>query len=164
MLTEFNRRLRDRAAVTAAILSIFGANAANADEKLGGAHRNDVKTVSPIKHVIVIMGENRTFDHLFATYQPRPGEHVDDLLSKKIINIDGTPGPNYGLAAQNYASVTWPPNISTCNDRFANFNITRDNSRCLKEMKFLSAHRSSNPICPATQSVSATCRDVAAFE
>jgi phospholipase C len=106
MLTEFNRRLRDRAAVTAAILSIFGANAANADEKLGGAHRNDVKTVSPIKHVIVIMGENRTFDHLFATYQPRPGEHVDDLLSKKIINIDGTPGPNYGLAAQNYASVT----------------------------------------------------------
>ena len=27
----------------------------------------DGKTVSPIKHVIVIIGENRTFDHVFAT-------------------------------------------------------------------------------------------------
>lgn len=26
------------------------------------------KTQSPIKHVIVLIGENRTFDHLFATY------------------------------------------------------------------------------------------------
>jgi phospholipase C len=48
----------------------------------------------------VIMGENRTFDHVFATYQPPRGEHVDNLLSKGIINIDGTPGPNYGKAAQ----------------------------------------------------------------
>ena len=30
---------------------------------------NDSKTKTPIKHVIVIIGENRTFDHLFATYQ-----------------------------------------------------------------------------------------------
>ena len=35
------------------------------------------------------MGENRTFDHLFATYQPRPGQHVDNLLSKGIIDIHG---------------------------------------------------------------------------
>jgi hypothetical protein len=62
--------------------------------------------------MIVIMGENRTFDHLFATYQPRPGEHVDNLLSKKIINIDGSPGPNYGLAVQNHASVTGTFSIS----------------------------------------------------
>jgi hypothetical protein len=31
-------------------------------------------------------------------------------------------------------------------------------TRHVKEMNFLSAHRSSNPICPAMQSVSATCR------
>ena len=31
---------------------------------------NDGNTATPIKHVIVIIGENRTFDHLFATYQP----------------------------------------------------------------------------------------------
>jgi phospholipase C len=29
---------------------------------------NDSNTATPIKHVIVIVGENRTFDHLFATY------------------------------------------------------------------------------------------------
>ena len=31
----------------------------------------DNDTVSPIKHVIVIIGENRSFDHVFATYVPR---------------------------------------------------------------------------------------------
>jgi phospholipase C len=27
-----------------------------------------IPTASPIKHVIIIVGENRSFDHLFATY------------------------------------------------------------------------------------------------
>jgi len=31
---------------------------------------NDGKTTTPIKHVIVIIGENRSFDYVFATYQP----------------------------------------------------------------------------------------------
>ena len=63
-------------------------------------------TRTPIKHVIVIVGENRTFDHLFATYKPRHGESVDNLLSKGIVNEDGTPGPNYSLAAQFAADAT----------------------------------------------------------
>src|ERR1700746_3597974 len=63
-------------------------------------------TATPIKHVIVIVGENRSFDHVFATYKPKPGEHVDNLLSKKIINEDGTPGPKYSLAAQYSADIT----------------------------------------------------------
>jgi phospholipase C len=112
MLMQLNRRLRDRAVVTAAILSLVGCNAARAEENGFGPNRNDRRAETPIKHVIVIMGENRTFDHLFATYQPRPGEHVDNLLSKKIINIDGTPGPNYGLAVQNYAPPTGTFSIS----------------------------------------------------
>src|SRR3984957_3209599 len=53
------------------------------------------RTDSPIKHVIVLIGENRTFDHLFATYKPRHGESVSNLLSKGIINGDGTPGPTF---------------------------------------------------------------------
>jgi phospholipase C len=57
-------------------------------------------TATPIQHVIVIIGENRTFDHVFATYQPPAGQKVDNLLSKGIINADGTPGPNFKLAAQ----------------------------------------------------------------
>jgi phospholipase C len=65
----------------------------------------DTLTTTPIQHVIVIVGENRSFDHLFATYQPTNGQTVDNLLSKGIVNADGTPGPNYALAAQNNAQV-----------------------------------------------------------
>src|SRR5215472_7300255 len=57
-------------------------------------------TKTPIKHVIVIVGENRSFDHLFATYQPKPGNTVNNLLSEGIVNGDGSPGPNYALAQQ----------------------------------------------------------------
>src|SRR5262249_42044359 len=60
----------------------------------------EVQPKTPIQHVIIIIGENRTFDHIFATYQPRKGETVDNLLSKGIINADGTPGPNFSLALQ----------------------------------------------------------------
>jgi phospholipase C len=57
-------------------------------------------TTTPIEHVIVVIGENRTFDHLFATYVPRPGETVDNLLSRRVIMADGTPGPNFAAARQ----------------------------------------------------------------
>jgi phospholipase C len=61
---------------------------------------NDGNTTSPIKHVIVIIGENRTFDHVFATYVPKPGQTVNNLLSEGIIKADGTPGPNFAKAHQ----------------------------------------------------------------
>jgi phospholipase C len=61
-------------------------------------------TKTPIQHVIVIIGENRSFDHVFATYKPRHGEHVSNLLSKGIIKEDGTPGPNFFLASQSSAN------------------------------------------------------------
>ena len=64
------------------------------------AKDNSNNTRTPIKHVIVIIGENRTFDHVFATYKPKKGETVANLLSKHIINEDGTPGPNYFFASQ----------------------------------------------------------------
>jgi phospholipase C len=57
-------------------------------------------TRTPIKHVIVLIGENRTFDHLFATYVPNSKDSVSDLLSKGIINADGSPGPHFSKAAQ----------------------------------------------------------------
>jgi phospholipase C len=101
-----NVRLARRAVVVAIAASLASqqiAFAGNSDPSLGGSHKNDDVTASPIKHVIVIVGENRTFDHVFATYVPPPGEHVDNLLSRGIVNLDGTPGPNYALAAQNAA-------------------------------------------------------------
>src|SRR5262249_18120864 len=57
-------------------------------------------TVSPIKHVVVIIGENRTFDHVYATYVPKRGETVANLLSRGIVNADGSPGPNADAAQQ----------------------------------------------------------------
>ena len=68
-----------------------------------------IPTVSPIKHVIIIVGENRSFDHLFATYEPRDRrEKVLNLLSERIINADGTPGPNFAKAHQ--FQIVAPPN------------------------------------------------------
>jgi phospholipase C len=100
------------AVVSALAASIAGQVAHAADERMGGSHENDHRTASPIKHVIVIVGENRSFDHVFATYQPRRGEHVDNLLSKGIVNIDGSPGPNYALAAQNSAVNMGPYSLA----------------------------------------------------
>jgi phospholipase C len=67
---------------------------------------NDLDTTTPIKHVIVIYGENRSFDHLFATYRPRHGETVRNALSEGIIDELGRPGPNFEAAAQYQASDT----------------------------------------------------------
>jgi phospholipase C len=58
------------------------------------------ETKTPIKHVIIIIGENRTFDHVYATYKPKEGETVSNLLSKGIVKANGKPGPNYSLSAQ----------------------------------------------------------------
>jgi phospholipase C len=71
-------------------------SAAPQPDRQGGAR-------TPIKHVIVIIGENRSFDHVFATYKPKGGEKVLNLLSEGIINEDGTPGPNFYKAEQRAA-------------------------------------------------------------
>jgi len=64
------------------------------------ADADQQQTATPIKHVIVLIGENRTFDHVFATYVPRSGDSVSNLLSQGIINADGSPGPRFARAAQ----------------------------------------------------------------
>jgi len=91
MCRRGSRAYRATAGLTALLLMSTGI--------FGPAYADGTKT--PIKHVIVIIGENRSFDHIFATYQPvNKNEQVLNLLSKKIINADGTPGPNYGEALQ----------------------------------------------------------------
>jgi phospholipase C len=68
---------------------------------------------TPIQHVIVVFGENRSFDHVFGTFVPEPGQIVWNLLSQGIVNSDGTPGPNYDKAQQYSASNTATYNISS---------------------------------------------------
>src|SRR5215468_2648313 len=69
-----------------------------------------IKTASPIKHVIIIVGENRSFDHVFATYAPKSRhEKVLNLLSQGIVNADGTPGKNFAKGHQ--FQITSAPNL-----------------------------------------------------
>jgi phospholipase C len=66
----------------------------------GAEHARSTRTRTPIKHVIVLIGENRTFDHVFATYVPKSEDKVSNLLAKGIINAQGAPGKNFSRAAQ----------------------------------------------------------------
>jgi phospholipase C len=70
------------------------------------AGTNDRTTTTPVKHVIVIYGENRSFDHLYATWRPKSGEAVLNLVSQGILNDDGSPGPNFSKAQQFQATNT----------------------------------------------------------
>ena len=95
-------------------------DAGNRSGVAGGLHDRD--TASPIRHVIVIVGENRSFDHVFATYTPRAGQHVSNLLSRGIVNSDGTPGRNHAASAQRAATDTRRYSISPAK-AFAYLNI-----------------------------------------
>jgi acid phosphatase len=62
-------------------------------------------TATPIQHLIVIVGENQTFDGVFATYAPaKQGASVRNLLSRGIIAANGEPGPRFALATQKEAA------------------------------------------------------------
>src|SRR5580692_11512412 len=121
---------RSQPAATAVALSLLAiaplhaqqpaAAAGSRDGVAGGLH--DADTVSPIRHVIVVVGENRSFDHVFATYAPRAGQHVSNLLSRGIVNADGTPGRNHAASSQRAATDTRRYSISPAR-AFAYLNI-----------------------------------------
>ena len=90
-ISKIANRLRNHAVVTSTkSLALVCAQPA-----LGGAVRRRtaagpdgpngrVITSTPIKHVIVIIGENRSFDHVFATYEPvNKNEKILNLLSRR---------------------------------------------------------------------------------
>jgi phospholipase C len=114
-----------RAAVGASLFALLS-NGLSAFGQNRTTHKADhFKTATPIKHVVVLIGENRTFDHLFATYVPRKGETVSNLLSKGIINAAGTPGPNFSLAQQFQAVAPFQTEyfISLSSDQKAPYSI-----------------------------------------
>jgi len=82
-----------------------GGSVAFADQR----DHDDHDTLTPIKHVIVIIGENRTFDNLYGTYVPRHGQRVLNLLSQGIVRPDGSPGPNMNAAEQFQIGTINPP-------------------------------------------------------
>ena len=102
-LTFFVGEVCRRATLSACIAALLlNPIAASGRTPNPGSDDDDKKqgTESPIKHVIVLIGENRTFDHLFATYVSPSGDYVRNLLSEHIIKADGTPGRDFSKAAQ----------------------------------------------------------------
>jgi phospholipase C len=63
------------------------------------------QTATPIEHLIVVVGENLSFDNLFGTYRPQSNAKIRNLLSQGIVNRDGSPGPEFTKAAQRRAEV-----------------------------------------------------------
>lgn len=92
-----------RVGVTALALFQFTIGSSLAGATPGPTPDNDGNTRTPIKHVIVIIGENRSFDHVFATYVPKHGQSVWNLLSEGIIKGNGAPGPNFYKVEQTAA-------------------------------------------------------------
>ena len=104
-LTDVRKHLAVATSIFALLVNL-GAPATAAASEPEKHPANHTATATPIQHVIVIIGENRTFDHVFATYQPKEDESILNLLSEGIVNADGTPGPNFSSASQSSASDT----------------------------------------------------------
>ena len=105
MISNFaRRRARRRVAVLSAV-AVGGVVAAmpvhSADPGADPDTATDqLKTATPIKHVIVVIGENRSFDHVYGTYVPKSGDSILNLLSERIVRKNGQPGPNFAATQQ----------------------------------------------------------------
>jgi phospholipase C len=99
-------RLTRIASVTGIAGLALTALAATGPAAAGTGAGESAPTTTPIKHVIVIIGENHTFDNVFATYQPPAGQTIWNLRSEGIVTANGTPGPNFSKATQLTASNT----------------------------------------------------------
>src|SRR5215468_9135214 len=94
------RRGHRPAAVMSAVVLAGAAAAMPAHSADPNPAMDTPTTVTPIKHVIVVIGENRTFDHIYGTYVPKSGDSIRNLLSEGIVRKDGSPGPNFAAAKQ----------------------------------------------------------------
>ena len=71
---------------------------------LNGASLSVGDSPQRIRHLIVVVGENRSFDNVFATYvPPDPKQSVWNLLSQGIVQKTGGPGLNVKKALQQRA-------------------------------------------------------------
>jgi len=94
-------------AVGVTLVSVMSCALAAADDRDDGAHK--VRTATPIKHLIVLIAENWTFDSIYATYKPKHGQSVANLLSRGIVHENGMPGPNFFRSMQFVINQPYPP-------------------------------------------------------
>jgi phospholipase C len=126
-----NRTLKTALLSTAAILAVAATVAATgpgavAKDKKGNSVTDTVNalpTKTPIKHLVVILQENRSFDHYFGTYPNAlnvEGEpafkaakgtptDINNLLSNPAL-LDNNPNANPNVVPSNGQTVTQPSN------------------------------------------------------
>ena len=92
---------RYRSTFVAVVIALLGMGIAGSASSVDpGAATDRPTTASPIKHVIVVIGENQSFDHLYGTHVPPSGDSISNLLVKGIVRPDGSPGPHFAKAQQ----------------------------------------------------------------
>src|SRR5215468_2240263 len=102
------------AVVTAAMMCSAAVFADQDDRDRDFHHSHDVHTATPIKHLVVIFNENRSFDHYFATYPnagnpsgaipfvPRPHTpKVNNLANNNLLTNNPNLNPANGAGATN---------------------------------------------------------------
>jgi len=72
-------------ALGGALVTLISVAPATADDNGQG----EPQTATPIKHVIVLIGENRSFDNVYGMYRPGNGQSIGNLLSRGIVNAAG---------------------------------------------------------------------------
>jgi phospholipase C len=102
----FRRELQSATAAAAGLGVLLSCGLAVAGDDRG--HDHGQKTATPIKHVIILIGENWTFDGIFGTYQPKKKQSVANLLSRGIVTASGDPGPNIGSSWQYQINQPYP--------------------------------------------------------
>jgi acid phosphatase len=102
------RRRRGRAGLGLLLAGTLAAGAAatslGSPARAAAGDAGSAPTQTPIKHVIVVIGENRTYDHVFATWTPPAGQHARTLLSQGIVTADGDCGPEATSSVQRQAA------------------------------------------------------------
>ena len=92
--------------LVAICLAVFGSNRSE-KTTAGDSITGLGNPRSPIRHLIIVVGENRSFDNVFGTYMPSdPTQTVWNLLSQDIVQINGNIGTNFEAAAQQQATDT----------------------------------------------------------
>ena len=128
-----NRKLLTQVSVVSAVALVAAATAVTAAAAVPSRHHHS-GTTTPIKHVVVIIGENHSFDNVFATYQPPGHQRIKNLLSERIINKNGSPGPNFAkatqLTAREHGAYTLTPKLTGPYKTLPKPNTTYVSSAC----------------------------------
>jgi phospholipase C len=113
------------------VLSLVDSVASNGKNKTTTVTADTLTTKTPIKHLVVVFNENRSFDHYFGTYpnalnvegEPRfePAKatptQINNLVSSPAL-LDNNPNANPNVVPSNGATVTEPTNGANATNPF----------------------------------------------